>query len=131
MVFEVALSLVLLSGAGLLMRSFIRLQQVDLGFNPDNILVARLPFPRGQYKTAAEKQRFYRLLLQRLHALPGVVAATETTGLPPFGGIRSDINITGKTHTEKWQAIYQLCSEGYFPTLQLRLLRGALSPKWR
>src|SRR5882724_6635824 len=123
-VFEVAVSLVLLSGAGLLMRSFVSLQNVDLGFNPDNILVARLPFPRGQYKTAAEKQRFYTRLLQRLHALPGVVAATETTSLPPYGGIRSDINITGKTHTEKWQAIYQLCSEGYFPTLQLRLLRG-------
>src|SRR5882672_10324309 len=123
-VFEVALSLMLLSGAGLLMRSFIRLQQVDLGFNPDNILVARLPFPRGQYKTAAEKQRFYTRLLQRLHALPGVVAATETTSLPPYGGIRSDIDITGKTHSEKWQAMFQLCSEGYFPTLQLRLLRG-------
>ena len=123
-VFEVALSLVLLCGAGLLMRSFVRLQQVDLGFNPENILVARLPFPRGQYTTAAEKQQFYSRLLQRLHALPGVTAATETTTLPPYGGIRSEIDITGKTHTERWQAIFQLCSEGYFPTLQLRTLRG-------
>jgi putative ABC transport system permease protein len=123
-VFEVALSLVLLSGAGLLMRSFVKLQQVDLGFNPENILVARLPFPRGQYTTAAEKQRFYRQLLARLHALPGVVAATETTTLPPYGGIGSEIDIVGKTHTERWRAIFQLCSEGYFPTLQLRTLRG-------
>ncbi len=123
-VLEVALSLVLLSGAGLLMRSFIRLQQVDLGFNPDNILFARLPFPRGQYKTAAEKQRFYRQLLARLQAMPGVLAATETTTVPPFGGIRSDIDIVGKTHTEKWQAMFSLCSEGYFQTLQLRTLRG-------
>ena len=123
-VIEVALSLVLLSGAGLLMRSFIRLQQVDLGFNPENILSARLPFPRGQYKTAVEKQRFYQQLLSRLRALPGVVAATETTTLPPYGGIRSEIDIPGKTHADKWQSIYQLCSEGYFPTLQLRLLRG-------
>ena len=123
-VFEVALSLVLLSGAGLLMRSFVKLQQVDLGFNPENILVARLPFPRGQYTTAAEKQRFYGQLLSRLHALPGVVAATETTTLPPYGGIGSEIDIVGKTHTEKWRAIFQLCSEGYFPTLQLRTLRG-------
>ena len=123
-VFEVALSLVLLSGAGLLMRSFVKLQQADLGFNPENILFARLPFPRGQYTTAAEKQRFYGQLLQRLRALPGVVAATETTTLPPYGGIGSDIDIVGKTHTEKWRAIFQLCSEGYFPTLQLRTLRG-------
>jgi putative ABC transport system permease protein len=123
-VFEVALSLVLLSGAGLLMRSFVKLQQVDLGLNPENILVARLPFPRGQYTTAAEKQRFFGQLLQRLHALPGVVAATETSSLPPYGGIGSDIEITGKTHAENWQAIFQLCSEGYFPTLQLRTLGG-------
>jgi putative ABC transport system permease protein len=123
-VVEVALSVVLLSGAGLLMRSFVRLQQVDLGFNPDNILFARLPFPRGQYKTVAEKQRFFRALLPRLQALPGVMAATETTTVPPFGGIRSDIEITGKTHAEKWEAIFSLCSEGYVPTLQVRLLRG-------
>jgi putative ABC transport system permease protein len=123
-VFEVALSLVLLSGAGLLMRSFVKLQQADLGFNPENILCARLPFPRGQYTTAAEKQRFFDQLLSRLRALPGVVAATETTALPPYGGIGSEIEIVGKTHTEKWRAIFQLCSEGYFPTLQLRTLRG-------
>src|SRR5262249_54192690 len=123
-VFEVALSLVLLSGAGLLMRSFVRLQQVDLGFNPENILVARLPFPRGQYRRAAEKQRFYEQLLSRLRMLPGVVAATETTTLPPYGGIGSEIDIVGKTHTEKWRAIFQLCSEGYFPTLRLRTILG-------
>ena len=123
-VFEVALSLVLLSGAGLLMRSFVKLQQVDLGFNPENILFARLPFPRGQYTTAAEKQRFYEQLLSRLRALPGVVAATETTTLPPYGGVGSEIDIVGKTHTEKWRAIISLCSEGYFPTLQLQTLLG-------
>ena len=75
------MSLVLLSGAGLLMRSFMRLQEVDLGFNPDHILVARLPFPRGQYKTAADKQRFYSQLMLRLHAIPGVEAATDISRL--------------------------------------------------
>jgi putative ABC transport system permease protein len=125
-VVEVALSLVLLSGAGLLMRTFIKLQQVDLGFNPDNILVARLPLPKGPYDSADGKQRFFRPLLARLSALPGVVAATETSTLPPYGGIRSDLDIPGKTHNEKWQAIFQLVSEGYAPTLGMRLLRGRL-----
>src|SRR5574340_210407 len=125
-VVEVALSLVLVVGAGLLMRTFVTLQHVDLGFNPKNILVARLPFPRGQYKTAAAKQQFFQPLLARLHALPGVVAATETTTLPPYGGIQSEIDIPGKTHSERWESIFQLCSEGYFPTLGLRLQRGRL-----
>src|SRR5262245_57747575 len=123
-VFEVALSLVLLSGAGLMMRSFVKMQQMDLGFNPRNILYAGLPFPKGQYTTAAEKQRFFERLLSRLRALPGVVAATEATTLPPFGGIGGEIDIVGKTHTEKWRAIISLCGEGYFPTLQLRTIIG-------
>ena len=128
-VIEVALSLVLLAGAGLLIRNFIRLQTVDLGFDPNNILVARLPLPREQYKTAASKQQFFEALLPRLHALPGVVAATETSTLPPYGGIGTDIDIPGKTHTERWEAIYQLCSDGYFRTLGLKVVRGrTLSP---
>ena len=126
---EVALSLVLLAGAGLLIRNFVKLQTVDLGLDPNNILVARLPLPREQYKTAAAKQQFFEALLPRLHALPGVVAATETSTLPPYGGIGTDIDIPGKTHTERWEAIYQLCSDGYFRTLGLKVLRGrTLSP---
>ena len=121
---EIALSLTLLIGAGLLMRSFVVLQQVELGLNPENILVARVPLPRGQYDTAAAKQQFFQNLLSRLQALPGVVAATETSTLPPYGGIGSEIEIPGKTPTERWDAIFQLCSEGYQPTLGLWLLRG-------
>lgn len=121
---EVAMSLVLLTGAGLLMRSFIALVKVDLGLNPENVLATFLRFPQGQYKTAAEKQHFFRPLLQRLYALPGIVAATETSTVPPYGGIFSEIEIPGKTHSEKWEAIVTLCSEGYFPTVGLHLLRG-------
>jgi len=123
-VIEVALSVVLLAGAGLLMRSFVRLQTVDLGFNPHNILVARLPFPKGRYETAAEKQRFFRELLARVARLPGVTSVTETNSLPPYGGGRSDLEIAGKTHTEQWTALVQVCSSGYFPTMQIRVARG-------
>jgi len=86
--------------------------------------VARLPLPRGQYTTVAAKQQFFRSLLERVSALPGVVSATETSTLPPYGGIRTEIDISGKTHTEAWQAIFQLVSEGYFRTLCIRQLRG-------
>jgi putative ABC transport system permease protein len=125
-VVEIALSLMLLVGAGLLMRSFVALQRVDLGLNPDRILVARLPFPRGTYQTAAEKQRFFQALLPRLYALPGVVAATETITLPPYGGIGTDMDIPGKTHPEKWTGLYQLVSEGWADTLGLRIIRGRM-----
>ncbi|HEV3197076.1 MAG TPA: ABC transporter permease [Bryobacteraceae bacterium] len=123
-VVEVALSMVLLVGAGLLMRSFVRLETVDLGFNPDNILVTFLPLSKGQYKTAESKHHFFSQLLPRLQGLPGVLAATESTGLPPYGGIGTEIEIPGKTHQERWEAIYQLVGETYCPTLGIRLLRG-------
>ena len=123
-VVELALSLVLLTGAGLMIRTFVAIQTVDLGFNPNNILVARLPFPKGQYQTSAEKQKFFSQLLPRLYALPGVTAATEVSSLPPYGGIGTEIDIPGKTHSDRWQAIYSLVSEGYFPTLGAHLARG-------
>jgi putative ABC transport system permease protein len=123
-VIEVALSVMLLTGAGLLMRSFVRLQTVELGFDPHNILVARLPFPRGTHETAAEKQRFFQALLPRLMRLPGVLSVTETNSLPPYGGGRSEVDIAGRTHSEKWNAIVQVCSEGYFATLRIPVARG-------
>jgi putative ABC transport system permease protein len=121
---EIALSLVLLAGAGLLMRTMVALQTVELGLNPDNILVARLPLPKARYKTAIARQQFFTQVLQGIQNLPGVIAVTETSTLPPYGGIGSEVEVPGKTHADKWRAIYQLCSEGYFPTLQLKLRRG-------
>jgi len=123
-VLEVALSLTLLVGAGLLMRSFVALHEVHLGLQPDHILVVRLPLPADRYKTADQVAGFFRPLLLRLKALPGIVDATETSTLPPYGGIRSEIDIPGKTHAEKWSALFQLCSEGYFPVLKIQLLTG-------
>ena len=123
---EVALSIVLLVGAGLMMRSLFALQHVQLGLNPVNILVARLPLPKGRYETATQKKLFFSQVLQRVSALPGVIAATETSSLPPYGGSESDVTIPGKTHSEKWDTMYQLCSEGYFKTMGRHLLRGRL-----
>ena len=123
-VLEVGLSLTLLVAAGLLMRSFVALRDVKLGLQPDHVFVARLPLPVERYKTADQVTGFYRPLLQRLKALPGVVEATETSTLPPYGGIPSDIEVPGKTHAEKWKAMFQLVSEGYFPVLKIQFVDG-------
>jgi putative ABC transport system permease protein len=123
-VMEVAVSMVLLVGAGLLMRTFMALEHVELGMNADNLLVGWAAFPQDQYKSAGAKQHFFRPLLQRLTALPGVVSATEITSYPPWAGGDSEIEIGGKTHSEKWSAVLEACSEGYFSTLRIRLVRG-------
>ena len=82
-VWEVTLSIVLLVGAGLMMRSLFALQHVELGLNPVNILVARTPLPKNQYQTAKQKKIFFRQVLERVSPLPGVIAVTETSSLPP------------------------------------------------
>jgi predicted permease len=121
---ELALSLVLLTGAGLMMRTFMAMQTTDLGFRSANLLVARLPFPRGQYQKAEDMKKFFGDLLPRLERLPGVLGATELSGLPPFGNFNAEIEVPGKTHTEKWRSQVNLVSEGYPKTIGLKLVRG-------
>ena len=123
---EVALSLVLLAGAGLLMRSFVELQTQDLGFRPERVLHARVPLPRGAYAAPAAKQQYFDQVLGRVRALPGVVSASVASTVPPFGGIRSEVDAPGRASSERWEALYQLCTEGYFETLGLKLRRGRL-----
>ncbi len=123
---EVALSILLLGGAGLMMRTLLALEHQDLGFAPANILVLRLPLPKGRYDTAEQHKIFFDQVLARVKALPGVAAATASTGLPPFDGIGGEVTVPGKTHSERWEALVQLCSDTYFQTLGLRLLRGRL-----
>ena len=121
---EVALSIVLLVGAGMAMRSLFAMQQVDLGFNPTNIMTARVALPPGRYDTADQKRAFFQQVLSRVTALPGVTSATVTNSLPPYGGIQSEITVPGKVHAERWDSLMELCSPGYFPTLELHVLGG-------
>jgi predicted permease len=121
---EVALSLVLLAGAGLLMRSFVNLQGQDLGFDPERVLDVRLALPRGAYESAAEKKRLFREVLDRIGALPGVVSASATTSFAPYWAVDSEVEIAGETHVETWRARVHLVSEGHRETLGLRLRRG-------
>lgn len=82
---EVALSLVLLTGAGLLLSSFARLQNIDPGFRVDHLLTARVQLPAARYPDAQQSSRFYTNTLERIQALPGVHAAAGVTFLPLAG----------------------------------------------
>src|ERR1700674_859738 len=123
-VLEVALSLTLLFTAGLFVRSFVALQQVPLGLQLDHVLTARIPLPAERYKTAAQLTTFYRSLLARLKSVPGIASAAEISALPPYGGIRSEVEVSGKAHSEKWNTFFQLCSEDYFSVLRIQFLDG-------
>ncbi|HSC25876.1 MAG TPA: ABC transporter permease [Vicinamibacterales bacterium] len=83
---QLALSLMLLVGAGLLTRTFTRITRLDPGFDPHNLLTVSLSLPRWKYPTRALQQQFYDGIAGRLRAAPGVVATTITGGVPPRGG---------------------------------------------
>jgi predicted permease len=83
---EVALALTLLVGAGLMIRSFMRLQNVPLGFAPNNMLTMRLALPTTKYGMGASRVNFFDQLLQRLRATPGVIDASAVAYLPLAGG---------------------------------------------
>ena len=97
---------------------------MDLGFDPENMLAARLPLPRGQYQTRRREAAVLRQLLTRVQALPGVVAAADASSLPPYGGIRSEIDDRGQDAHGDGGSSSSSCSEGYFRTLGCALLRG-------
>jgi len=122
-VMEVALSLTLLIGAGLLMRSFVTLRQVDLGLQADHVFQTSL-IPQEEYAPAEQVPRFFKPLLARLKALPGVVDAAASSTLPPYSGGQSKMEIAGKTHSEEWLTLFQHVSEGYFRVLQIEFKRG-------
>jgi len=133
---EVALSIVLLTGAGLLMRSFFVLTRVDLGFDPNNVAYFQLNLSPSYFfkwgdaasiKNSLEKKNaLTRQLLARMQALPGVTSVSELNNPPPLTSETSDTIIPGKPHAERWETTIDECSEGYFQTLGLPLLRGRL-----
>ena len=123
-VMEVALSLTLLIGAGLLMRSFVTLREVRLGLRTDHVFQTVLLLPEDRYKTAEQATEFFRPLFARLKALPGVVDAAASSALPPSGGAESRVEVVGKTHDEEWQTLFQYVSEGYFRVLRVELQAG-------
>lgn len=124
-VVEVALSMILLVGAGLLLKSFVLLMGVNLGFQPDRVLVMNISLPALRYTTQAQRFEFFNQLEDRVKTLPGVVAASTSNRMPMRGGWSTGINID-LTPTESHDCDSQAVTPGYFETLGVSLLRGRL-----
>jgi putative ABC transport system permease protein len=121
---QIAMSVVLAIGAGLLVRSFVALRGVDLGFDPDHVLGVRIVLPDQHYATAEQKTRFFRNLLPELRALPGVASVTETSTLPPYGGIPDQVEIRGSGNETHVASLLYLISDQYFDVLNVPVLQG-------
>ncbi|HEV8200299.1 MAG TPA: ABC transporter permease [Candidatus Polarisedimenticolia bacterium] len=126
---EIALSLVLLAGAGLLVKSFVRLQRVDPGFRADHLLVLRLSLPKDRYHGRVATAAFCDTLRPRLVALPGVEAAGVVSALPLSGTLAAvPFTIDGRAAPpdEHLQVHYRLADAGSFRALGVPLVAGRM-----
>jgi predicted permease len=121
---EVACSVVLLIGSGLLLRSFIHLIQVPLGFNPEHVLIIRTDFNRQRYTAADGRHQAEHEIERRLFSLPGVTAVAVTTHVPLADERRIGFVVDGRPPDEFHWADNALVSPDYFRVMGIPLLSG-------
>ncbi|MGH9842459.1 MAG: ABC transporter permease [Blastocatellia bacterium] len=120
---EVALSLSLLVGAALLIRTFANLRQVETGFDPRNAMTFQMTLSGANYDTTAKTAEFYRRALERLRALPGVEAAAVTSNLPLQAQFNLSFTLAGQTE-QSGSAQYRVITPDYFRAMKMAVRQG-------
>jgi predicted permease len=128
---QIAVSLMLLAGTGLLLRSLWNLENVGLGMNGDHVVTAQFSLGRQRYGDPARQLAFYTALERRLAALPGVQSAALTDSLPPVGGARGRPLATLRAEDQPWRpegtggmVVWRYVTPGYFAALGIPLRSG-------
>ena len=126
---EVALSFVLLAGAGLMIKSFMQLRKIDPGFNANNVLALRLALPPAKYKTGEPLVQLYRQLIDQVKTVPGVQDAAAVLSVPLNGdnyGVGHFAVLEGKPERMEYasNAMYLTVTPDYFSTMQIPLKLG-------
>ena len=124
---EIALALMLLTGAGLMLRSFQAASAIDLGFDPHNLLTVAAPLPLANYQDHTAQLQFHERALQKLSTLPGVEAAATVFRLPLFTGVAArGFGIQGRPLPpgQSQSADYRTSSAAYFRTIKMKLVKG-------
>jgi putative ABC transport system permease protein len=124
---QVALSFVLLIGAGLLVRSLWRLQNVETGFDPSGLVAASVSLPETKYTTRDAQVRFWDQVFERVRAIPGVESVAATTLFPLRGGGDTYFYIEGQppaTDADKMNATVSSVTDDYFTTMRIPLVAG-------
>src|SRR5439155_26593724 len=129
MVAEIAMSFMLLVGAGLLIKSFLHLREVNPGFNADNVLTMRISVPPGKFSQGEPRNQFFQQAIDRIHSLPGVQSVGMVLSLPLGGdtfNVWRGVIPEGRPAVpeENIDAAYLSASPEYFHTLQIPLIAG-------
>lgn len=123
---EVALSLVLLAGAGLMIRTLFVQLAVDFGFQPGRLLTMRIPLPEQHYPDALRRNAFFQELLPRIAAVPGVMSAGLNTWMHPLGNWRLPVEMAGSAEKDTRPVIMHQVNAEYPRALGIQLLHGRM-----
>jgi predicted permease len=122
---QIALTLLLMTAAGAAIQAFIRMNLVQLGYEPKHVMSVIIPLRENAHTTWADRIHFFDQLREKVAELPGVVGAgISTNATPPDSGWIAPVEILGKTASQAQEAHVELVSPEYFTTLQIPLLRG-------
>lgn len=122
---QIALTLVLLAGAGAAMRGFLHLLHTPLGYDPHNVMSVGIPVHDGAYPTWEARSAYFEQLLNKVAAVPGVsMAAISTNATPPSNGWNTSIEILCKPPKDDQKVRINFVSPGYFPILRVPLAKG-------
>ena len=124
---EVALSLILLAGAGLMLRTLAVLRGLDPGFDPDNVLAMTISIPQQKYATSAQQSAFYDELLRRVRALPAVESAAFVDSLPMSGGSMQPVTLDGRAPAsaqDETELAVRNATPQYIRTVRIPVKRG-------
>ncbi|MCX6636161.1 MAG: ABC transporter permease [Acidobacteria bacterium] len=123
---EVALSLVLLVGASLMIRTLAAIYSIDIGFRTDRVLTLRVPLSEQRYPEPERRAAFFRDLLGRLKSVPGVAKVGLNTGVHPFGDWSMPVEVPGSTQQDARPVVVHQINEDYPATMGIGLVRGRL-----
>jgi putative ABC transport system permease protein len=124
---QIALTLLLLAGAGVAMQGFVSMMRVDLGYDPHNVMSVGIPVHDNTYTTWEARRTYFNQLLQKVSAMPEVVSAgLSTNATPPSNGWEQRFEISGKPAAEQERARVNFITPGYFTVLHIPLLQGRI-----
>jgi putative ABC transport system permease protein len=124
---QVALTLVMLAGAGAAMEGFLHLLRTPLGYNPHNVMSVGIPVHDGAYPTWEAREAYFEQLLSRASSVPGVtMSAISSNATPPSNGWQTSIEILGKLPRDEQKVRVNFVSPGYFPLLRIPLAQGRI-----
>src|SRR5271170_443832 len=124
---QIALTLLMLAGAGAAMEGFLKLLHTPLGYDPHNVMSVGIPVHQGTYKTWAERSAYFDMLLQKAGTVSGIdMVAISSNATPPSNGFDDKIEILGQAARDDQQVRINLVSPGYFALLQSNLAQGRI-----